>query len=319
MQKTSIEWCDFSANPLKYRRPNGSVIWACVKVSPGCAHCYAAEIAERYERGGDFTAESMATLTPFLDDKELHKMRTAKQVDGKLVAGSRCFVGDMTDIFGEWVPEDLLNTLYSTVFEVRQDVTWQILTKRAERMHDYLNWRYHARIPARNIHHGVSVENEPFAKIRIPLLLATRSAVRFVSYEPALGPVPFRALPMGERLTLDALTGCYSTWSEFAGGLGNVTDNIFDGLVRLPPRLPGLDWVIVGGESGPGSRPFDLAWAGAVVRDCHDAHVPCFVKQLGAMPMQGPEPLALESKKGNDLAEWPEHLIVREFPRVHAQ
>jgi hypothetical protein len=95
------------------------------------------------------------------------------------------------------------------------------------------------------------------------------------------------------------------------------------------PHFRGIDWVIVGGESGPQSRPFDLAWARSIVAQCRYAGVPCFVKQFGAAPfdsqqnellgaprLNGPCILALNSRKGGDPSEWPADLRVREFPRV---
>jgi protein gp37 len=86
-------------------------------------------------------------------------------------------------------------------------------------------------------------------------------------------------------------------------------------------RLGGIDWVIVGGESGPGARPFDLAWARSTVQQCRAGGVPVFVKQLGAKPYDGDSlgheryDLLLRDRKGADPAEWPEDLRVREFPR----
>jgi protein gp37 len=114
--------------------------------------------------------------------------------------------------------------------------------------------------PLPNVWLGVSVENQHFADERIPLLLQTPAAVRFISAEPLLGPVDLG------RWT----TGCRSAAGHddcVACGMGK--------------RLDGLDWVIVGGESGPGSRPFDLAWARSIVQQCRAAGVACFVKQLG--------------------------------------
>src|SRR5262249_34461457 len=105
-------------------------------ISPGCAHCYSEALALRYDRGKLFNAANMEELEPFLDDDELRKMLTAKTVGGRQVSGSRCFVGDMTDLFGEWVPDQLLDKLFA-VFALRRDVTWQVLTKRAKRMHRY--------------------------------------------------------------------------------------------------------------------------------------------------------------------------------------
>ena len=195
MNKTSIEWTAFSANPIKYRQlSDGKTVWACVKTSPGCANCYSETIALRFNRGKLFNARNMEEVEPFLCDAESRKMRTAKTISGERVSGSRCFIGDMTDIFGEWISDDLLNQLFSNVLEIRTDVTWQILTKRAERMSKYLQWRWgDGRIPSRNIHVGVSCENQQTANERILHLLRCQAAVRFVSHEPMLDyadPVP---------------------------------------------------------------------------------------------------------------------------------
>src|SRR3954468_8840500 len=107
MQPTDIEWTDFSANPLKYRDPAGKAVHACVKCSPGCKNCYAAAIAHRWKRGGPFSLPVMKPLTPYMDDKELRQMLNSKHIAGKMV-----FVGDMTDLFGDWVPFDFLKKLF---------------------------------------------------------------------------------------------------------------------------------------------------------------------------------------------------------------
>src|SRR5262245_26032300 len=134
MNKTPIEWVDYSANPLRYRDKAGNIVHACVHKSAGCNHCYAEALAPRYGRAGKpFTAENMKHLTPFLDEKELHRMLTYKPAGGK-----RCFVGDMTDVFGEWVPFELLDQLFA-VFALRPDVAWHVLTKRTERMQEYFS------------------------------------------------------------------------------------------------------------------------------------------------------------------------------------
>lgn len=305
MQLSKIEWTDYTSNPLKYLQHDTSlsgddskVVWGCIHKNEDCSHCYAEQLANRYGRGGAFTAPNMARLTPFLDEKELHHIRTYKPASGK-----RCFLGDMTDIFGEWVSDDLLNHLFSNTLEIRTDVTFQILTKRADRMQKYLSWRWgEGRIPMRNIWVGVSVGSQKRADEMIPLLLKTPLAMgaRFVSYEPALGPVDF---------------------SEYLNGrpIGS-------------PYPVGLDWIIVGGESGPGARPFDLEWARSVVRQCKAAKVPVFVKQLGAKPVldgsrynpygtytSSGNPSGTYSRKGGKWSEWPEDLRVREMPPLHAQ
>lgn len=244
MNRTSIAWTDYSSNPLKYRNADGQVVWACEKVSPECAHCYADALAKRWDRGEDFNAHEMTKLTPFLDEQELHAMRTYRPVSGK-----RCFVADMTDLYGAWVPDDFLNRLYSQTLEIRTDVTWQILTKRSDRLKDYLGWRYGPRdeggmrIPSRHIHHGVSVGTRD-ALARLDDLAQTISALRFVSFEPLL-----------------------------------------EDLGDLTPWILAIDWAIVGGESGPKYRRCDAAWMRSIVDQLKDAQIPVFVKQgSGARP-----------------------------------
>jgi protein gp37 len=330
MNRSPIEWTDFTANPLRYRDPDGNVVHACIHKSEGCRHCYAEVMARRWGRAGKaFTAENMKALAPFLDENELHRMLTHKPASGK-----RCFIGDMTDIFGEWVSNDLLNLLFTNTLEMRENVTWQLLTKRADRLHEYLSWRWgEGRIPMRNIHIGVSVEDQKTANERIPLLLKTPAAVRFISYEPALGPVD----PTHIRHRLAAQS--YETFDALYEK---------DSLNRGRPR-PKLDWVIVGGESGPKSRYFDVQWARSIVEQCRNSNVACFVKQLGSNAIErndkiadewyyadgsdmdtealdgdsyryqgAPVRLKLKSSKGGDPAEWPESFRVREFPAVLA-
>ena len=154
--------------------------------------------------------------------------------------------------------------------------------------------------PLPNVWLGVSAEDQPTADERIPLLLQTLAAVRFVSYEPALGPVDFEEFPLK---TLDC------------------------------GENPGIDWIIVGGESGHGARPFNIQWARNTIEQCNAAGVACFVKQFGAKPYDGVEigtgnPIngedanwqdrkrfvKLHDRKGGDWNEWEPGLRVREFP-----
>lgn len=173
---------------------------------------------------------------------------------------------------------------------------------------------------------GVSVEDQATANARIPLLLQTPAAVRFVSYEPALGAVDFlRYLPRCECPECGPQTHCDEDGCCLTCGA--------DALQPL-----GLDWVIVGGESGPKARPCYVAWIRSVVAQCKAAGVACFVKQLGAASiardadsvrddvwraMEADDIDAAESfplcvrytdRKGGDPAEWPEDLRVRQWP-----
>lgn len=348
MNRTSIEWTDFTANPLKYRDAAGHVVWGCVHASPGCQNCYAETLAKRYGRGGPFTVPVMNGLTPFLDDDELHKMLTAKSVGGKPVSGSKCFPFDMTDVFGEWVPNELLDRIFA-VLAIRDDVTWQLLTKRAERMRAYLSdpktpdrianiigFRYAKperarsligqdgtgfsvapRWPLPNVWPGVSGEDQERYEDRVIHLMRTPATVRFVSVEPVLGDIDLRL-----RFHSDS--------SDPTG-----------------PRVRDLiHWVIVGAESGVGARPPELRWIRSLVRQCQAAGVAAFVKQLGPVvetrnddgfegdtptswPMdtrtrdvdlgyQGDPLHVFLRKKGGDPSQWPEDLRVREYPEVRA-
>jgi len=179
--------------------------------------------------------------------------------------------------------------------------TYQILTKRIERAHGRVP------VPALpNVWIGVSCEDQVHADERIPLLLQTPAAKHFVSYEPALGPIRFDRR-MFSRISFDCET-----------------------------YYKGLDWVIVGGESGPGARPFDVAWARSTIRQCRESGVACFVKQMGAVSRMdrrdAVQPCAIGGAgwdaeapgaqyglvhfrgHGSDPLEWPPDLRVREFP-----
>ena len=362
VQESNIEWCTHTSNPLKYRDADGRVVWGCVKKSTGCANCYAETLALRYKRGGPFTKPAMSGLSPFLDEKELRELLSPK----KLPSGSKCFVGDMTDVFGEWVPDEQLTLMFS-VFACRPDVVFQVLTKRPERARAFLSdeglqtsiegfvagqasdqgfEETLSRIcssefwPLPNVWLGTSVEDQAVADERIPQLLDTPAAVRFLSCEPLLGPVDLTAVGT-RRLKIDARNG---NWA--------VPMN--DG--RSSAR--GIGWVIVGGESGPKARPTDIGHIRAVVQQCVTAGVPVFVKQLGSAPgyprwdretdtggideaLNVGRPLgwqfqsregstwrrdgngarvahyiALKDRKGGKPEEWPEDLRVREWPHA---
>jgi protein gp37 len=346
-----IAWTDFTSSPLRYHDAAGKSVWGCVKVSPGCAHCYSEALAHRYGKGGPFTKATMDGLTPYLDEKEMRTLLTSKKISGK-----RVFLADMTDLFGDWVPDEMIAALFG-VMAARPDVTWQILTKRAERMlawfdglgprsrEDRLHPAWFAchlaaakrcndyepatqgrsdydRWPLPNVHVGVSVEDQATADERIPLLLQCPAAVRWVSYEPAIGPVDMARWMWPTCCSWDARYGTF----EDALAAGARAERIRHSLVLSESRF--LDWVVVGGESGPGARPFDLAWARSIIGQCREANVPVFCKQLGSRPFEtgvgllddeDPDaidvcPVRLKDRKGGDPSEWPADLRVREFP-----
>ncbi len=310
MNRTAIQWTDFTSNPIKYQHITGDTVWSCVKVSAGCQNCYAEALAKRFGRGGPFTVSQMVITKPVLDEAELKALLSVK----RLPPGSKVFVGDMTDIFGEWVPDEMIDRLYAT-FALRPDVVFQVLTKRPERRRNFLTAAHEAvwRIvreatgsgagipwPLPNVWEGTSVEDQDAADVRIPALLATPAAVRYLSVEPLLGPV-------------DIMVG-------FQWARGSLSDHY----------KPPIDWVIVGGESGAGARPMDIAWARSLRDQCAAAGVAFFMKQMGARPYRSgfaldpvgdsesyTEPLPLRDSHGGDMAEWPADLRVREFPVVN--
>ena len=189
-----------------------------------------------------------------------------------------------------------------------------------------------------NVWLGTSVSNQATADKQLPELLKCRDLcpVLFVSAEPLLGPIEFTSIKRNDGWTVDALRGVYSRHHDAGVDHPEALEEWGDG--------PKFDWVILGGESGSDSRACDLDWNRSGVRQCREAGVACFVKQLGSRPgewigpglapgsisldtydMPGGEPddewhpLAIRDKKGGDVSEWPEDLRVREFPREIAR
>ena len=289
---TSIEWTDKVWNPTR----------GCSRISPGCVNCYAERIAARFS-GPGLWAEGFAERTKaggrWTGRVEALTADDVLEAPLRWQQPARIFVNSTSDLFHEALPEEDIAHVFAVMAQAPQH-QFQVLTKRADRMHEMLtatsrtggsedfrclvadvltlgdekllDW------PLPNVWLGVSVENQKYADQRVPSLAGTPAAVRFLSCEPLLGPLD------------------------------------------LSPYLKLVDWVIVGGESGPGARPFDVAWAKALVDQCRHAGVACFVKQLGAHPMMGRgrnrAELELESAKGGDPSEWPTRLQVRQFPEV---
>jgi protein gp37 len=212
---TAIEWTESTWNPVT----------GCTKISAGCAHCYAERMARRLQAMGQVNYRNgfdVATHENMLD-RPL-KWRKPQGI----------FVNSMSDLFHEDVPTDFI----LRVFDVMRQAHWhrfQVLTKRSTRLRELspiLEWRP-------NIWMGVTVESADHIH-RIDDLRQTKAAVKFLSVEPLLGPIP----------TLD---------------------------------LTGIDWVIAGGESGPGARPMDKDWVTGIRDRCLESGVPFFFKQWGGV------------------------------------
>ena len=280
---SAIEWTDVTWNPAT----------GCTKVSPGCAHCYAEAIAPRTFKGRPFT------------DVRFHPERIEQPLRWR--KPRRVFVNSMSDLFHEDLTFDQIDRVFS-VMAAAQRHSYQVLTKRPERMREYFSGDAGDRVcgvmqthpdpykrqtwPLENVWLGVSVENQRTADERIPLLLDTPAALRFLSVEPLLDRVDLSEWVFNRRESIrDAMNGPAALNGDQA-----------DAAVSYP-----IDWVIVGGESGPKARPCNLEHVRSVVWACQRAGIPVFVKQLGAH--HGSD------RKGGDPYEWPGDLRVREFPR----
>ena len=379
MSVSTIEWTDKTWNPVV----------GCTRVSPGCDNCYAVTMTRRLEAMGQ---EKYAGL---VNAGKGHFNGTARLVPGDLALPlrwrkpARVFVNSMSDLFHEALSNEEIAAVFG-VMAASPHLTFQVLTKRPERAADWFGWAgaypvgtpdclcqreaykivrdklplhtvkgtlKHYPWPLQNVWLGVSAEDQATADERIPLLLQCPASVRFVSYEPALGPVDFGPwLPhcwecsqlcgvrLGEGDTVEER--CESCGEDFGEGCCTACDSASweaacpdcgEYMVSDHPDTVCLDWIIVGGESGPGARPFDVEWARETVRQCRGAGVPVFVKQVGARPLltyrkrRGEsDRQALErtgsgvhgwppvNRKGGDPAEWPEDIRIRQLPEVRS-
>jgi protein gp37 len=303
-EKTKIQWADATFNP-----------WiGCTKVSPGCAHCYAentirarvlrSQNQETWGKGAKRSRTSAATW------RNPIKWDSAAQACGHR---PRVFPS-LCDWLDEEVPilwlADFLRLIHAT-----PNLAWLLLTKRPENFYPRMDkaghlWAcdgsyretsasivYHDLIcpwragqPPANVWIGTSVENQAMADKRIPELLKIPARIRFLSVEPLLGPVDLHGLSTG----------------------GSIAGNR-------------ISWIIIGGESGPKARPCHLHWIRDVLQQGAHADVPCFMKQLGARPVQHgaaweqdrqDAPFHLQHPKGGDPSEWPQDLRVRQFPSI---
>lgn len=282
---SKIQWTDHTFNPW----------WGCARVSPGCERCYAEAFAKRVGRA-KWGVNEERVVTSDKNWREPLKWNAAAEKAG---VRARVFCASMADVF-EDKPELVhwREGLWDLI-EKTPHLDWLLLTKRPQNVADLVPW---CTTWPKNVWLGTTVEDQKRADERIPELLKLPAAVRFLSCEPLLGPLTFR--PRCE------------TMAEKLAAMDS-------GDASRPAMLDGIDWVIVGGESGSRSRIFDAAWARSIVDDCRAAKVAVFVKQYGAMPIDsdgdGLLPLKLvDRRKGGDMSEWAEDLRVREFPRSAA-
>jgi len=219
-EHSKIEWTDATWNPLR----------GCTKISPGCKHCYAETFAERfrgvkghpYEQGFDLRLVPEKLAEPF----HWSGPRTV-------------FVNSMSDLFQPEVPDDYIEDVVRVMVEANWH-TYQVLTKRSERLRDLLSTKLRSAAKERHIWWGVSVEDKKYGLPRIGHLQAAPAAVKFLSIEPLLEDL-----------------------------------DTFD--------ISGIDWAIIGGESGHGARPMEEEWVDKILKLCREQDVDFFFKQWGGV------------------------------------
>lgn len=321
---TRIEWTDATWN----------VVIGCDKVSRGCDHCYAIRTATRMTSNpnpkvsepyaGTVKAGEWTGRVNLIEDRLTLPLRWRKP--------RRVFVNAQSDLFHKSVADEFIARVFA-VMALTPRHTFQVLTKRPARMRSLLRSvefadllgeciaevndgraEYSISFPLPNVHIGVSVEDQKTADLRIPILLDTPAAVRWLSCEPLLGPVD--------------LTDHVDRWREEDGGecdWGHCSeaavavrrdyshqDPVFACMLPVCAAHRGLDWVVVGGESGPGARPMHPDWARSLRDQCAATGVPFLFKQTGSV-------LAREwgcKGKGTDPTEWPEP-FPREYPNAN--
>ena len=285
--QTNIEWADATCNPLRAVTADGKKGWHCEHVSEGCRNCYAETFnVKRLGTGLPFKPGNRDQVQHILDEKLLlAPLRRRKP--------TRYFLSSMTDVFGAWVPDKHLDRIFA-VMALAPQHTFMVLTKRPERMRDYLvrddrvgEWLdlmdeidgqrgsgLFSRFPLPNVWLGTSVEDQRAADERIPHLLATPAAVRFLSCEPLLGPVSLTNMDINGHIASRRLGHIGGYWINALSGKN-------DDMGRPCPDVPSIDWIIAGGESGSGARPMHPDWARSLRDQCAAAGVAFHFKQWG--------------------------------------
>lgn len=331
---TTIEWTNETWNPTT----------GCDRISPGCDRCYALPMAKRlkgmeqargaanpkYQTDGDPRTSGPGFGITVHPDSLTEPLRWKKP--------RKVFVNSMSDLFHARVPREFLVRVFAVMAATPQH-TYQILTKRPERaariltdlcrcgtghppgehFRSSMEWAatshsptyvpglehgiYHrSGWPLPNVWIGTSVENQKYADLRIPALVDTPAAVRFLSCEPLLGPVRLAHQDhSGHERDYDGDFICLDCSTDEEHVPWRTVDN---------PALD-IDWVIIGGESGPGARPFDPQWAADLITDARLVGAAPFVKQLGSAWARTNN---ASDAKGGKPDDWPTDLRVREYP-----
>jgi len=273
-ENSKIEWCDHTAN----------LWWGCTEVHEGCDHCYAEVLSHRWGNdiwGNDKPRKEIRSVW-----KDLLKYQKIAKLSNET---HRVFVGSMMDIFekpmpliGANIPEYTTGVLRDRLFDQISEgwynnLMFLFLTKRPSNINKYIPEKWKTN-PPENLMFGTSPVNQATSNTLIPQLMKVKGK-KFLSCEPMLGPIDLTYPASNEPEMCCSGRDC--------GCLGQPTN---------PPVIYGIDWVIVGGESGHGKRPFNTDWAREIKGQCQQYHVPFFFKQIDKV-----QPI-------------PEDLMIREFP-----
>lgn len=267
VQDTKIEWCDHTFNPWE----------GCQKVGPGCDHCYA---ETRNARFGGGTAVNWGPGAPRRRTSAANwalplrwnvQHEAFQRQHGRR---QRVFCASLADVFDNAVEPQWRADLFTLIAKTPR-LDWLLLTKRIGNVRGMLADLVHGSdpdltlldmMPLPNVWIGATIVNQAEADRDIPKLLEVPARVRFLSMEPLLGPVDLTGIPISGH-----------GHHEFDP---IVTANVLKRAGQHPP-LPQIDWIIVGGESGPGARPMHPDWARALRDQCQAAGVPFLFKQWG--------------------------------------
>lgn len=331
---TKIEWTDATWNPTT----------GCSREGPGCDHCYAERMTHRLAMMGQSKYAGLTVLNKAGDRHFNGVLKThndALTIPMTWTKPRRVFVNSMSDLFHKSVPFGFIDKVFAVMALCKRH-TFQILTKRPDRMAEYLNhsrdmlgFKTDERVlaevhdydhddfvfqdsqfqwPLPNVWLGCSPVNQEKYDQYIPHILQVSAATPFLSLEPLLGPIN---LNLDHEVLTDLMDANPDRDPRNRGRYP------FPGLRgdAITRRRHWLNWVIVGGESGPGARPCKVEWIRDIIKQCKAAAVPCFVKQLGSNPIDGSgySRLPLKDKKGGDMSEWPADLRVREMPAIAAE
>lgn len=349
MGTTSIQWTDFTWNPMR----------GCDVISPGCHNCYAKAIGARFS-GPGLAYEGLAKRTEHGPQWTGEVRLILKHLGDplRMKAPKRIFVTSVSDPFHDGYTNEEIAAVFGVMAACPQH-TFQLLTKRLERAEKWFRWAesggcafircWNAAVelgvtperkwfgtpdsatprPLPNVHLIASTEDQRRLDERMPLLLRCPAVVRGISAEPLLGPLDLHLPTRIWGRMSDGRPGCDHCCNGDRCDDPTHSERRNCRVCRGTGDATSLDWIIVGGESGNKARPFDLAWARSILAQCKAGSVPVFVKQLGARPFQTDEsllddegdgaidvcPIRLNDGHGGDWDEWPEDLRVRQFPR----